>query len=167
MPQFLPIINKDDFDRVKASNINGALFDFLVTPLHEELNRRQTFDFLDELSIGQKLFLCFGYVKDQVFQGGFIQLLANGYVGLLPEMPAWLTIVMANDMAQLIDDVLKCYVERVSFFNKELSTQAFAQLYSELPEFDSLEKRFQSCFEKTIEAMEKYAIMNLNQFIKT
>ncbi|MBS1588557.1 MAG: DUF4375 domain-containing protein [Bacteroidetes bacterium] len=167
MQQFLPIINKEDFDRIKESNIKGALFSLLVAPLHEELNRRQTFDFLEDLSNGQKLFLSFDYVKDQVFQGGFIQLLANGYVGLLPEMPAWLTMMMANEMAQLIDDVLKSYVEKVSFFKDELSTQAFAQLYSELPEFDLLEKRFHSCYDPTINAMEKYAIDNLNLFMIT
>ncbi|RZA15885.1 MAG: DUF4375 domain-containing protein, partial [Proteobacteria bacterium] len=37
---------------------------------------------MDELSEGQQLFLAYDYLRTQVLQGGFLQFVVNGYVGL-------------------------------------------------------------------------------------
>src|ERR1700748_1325267 len=107
---FLPLVNSEAIKDAITSGNDEQLYDLLVQPLHEELYKRQTFDFLDELSDGQQLLLTYDYLRMQVGQGGFIQFIHNGYVGLLPSMIEQLYKEGADEMARVLDDVLKVYV---------------------------------------------------------
>ena len=149
---------------VTAEGDSNALFDLLVEPLHEELYRRQDFSFMDELTEGQQLFLAYDYLRAQVLQGGFLQFLVNDYVGLLPEMPGWLSKVQAQEMAEVIDDVLKVFVLNIELLDKETTTQEFAGLYEELKEFQILDDRFTSLHDETMNRLAQYAKDHLNEF---
>ncbi len=164
---FLPIVSKGAIDIALASKDNDHLYDLLVQPLHEELYQRGTFDFLDELSDGQQLLLTYDYLRTQVGQGGFIQFIHNGYVGLLPSMIEQLYLVGANDMAQVLDDVLKVYVLNRDIMNKAKSVQEFAQLYDELKEFEVIEERYNTVKLESIKKMLEYAAGHLNEFVKS
>jgi hypothetical protein len=163
---FLPKADKAALDDIIASNDNELLFDFLAEPLHEELYRRQTFDFLEELTDAQEQLISYDYLRNNVAQGGFIQFLVNGYVTLLPEMPAWLQMIGQNAMAQVIDDVLKVYVLNVKIFLKDMTPQEFAGLYDELKEFELLEERFNALNPGTIGGMMSYAKEHLDEYIQ-
>jgi len=115
MSKFLPEINKQALDKAKDANNYDDIYDILAQPLHEELYRRQSFSFLDELSAGQQVLLSYDYVRTQVGQGGFIQFIQNGYISLLPQMVIWLDDMHITEMAAILDDVLKVYV-----LNREL-----------------------------------------------
>lgn len=161
--KYLPPISANLL-KEKQSESHQAVYDLLVTPLHEELYRRQTFEFLDDLSNGQQLMLSYDYVREQVAQGGFIQLLQNGYVGLLPDMPAWLYAVNDPEMAQIIDDVLKVFVLNNEVLNRQTTIEEFAKLYEEFKEFEVIEERFRQWDEKTIVIIADYALAHLNEF---
>ncbi len=164
---FLPFVSNDAIKDALVSGDNDKLYDLLVQPLHEELYRRSTFDFLDDLSEGQQLLLTYDYLRTQVGQGGFIQFIHNGYVGLLPSMIEQLYAAGANDMAQVLDDVLKVYVLNLDLLNKAKSVQEFAQLYDELKEFEVIEERYNAVKLETIKKMLEYAATHLNEFVKT
>lgn len=160
--KYLPYISSIRLDAADADEF----FDLLVQPLHEELYKRQNFNFLDDLSAGQQLFLSFDYVQQQVNQGGFIQFLQNGYVSLLLPMPGWLTGMGAGDMAQVLDDVLKAYVTNIDKLDRETTVQEFARLYEELPEFTTLDERFKACQDDTMAKMLAYARDNMDDFAR-
>lgn len=160
--KYLPYISSVRLDAAD----DAAYFDLLVQPLHEELYRRQNFNFLDDLSAGQQLFLSYDYVQQQVNQGGFLQFLQNGYVSLLLPMPGWLTAMDAGDMAQVIDDVLKSYVIHIDKLDRETTVQEFARLYDELPEFTQLDDRFRQCQDDTMLKMLTYAREHLDEFAR-
>lgn len=159
---FLPKLAKNKLDNAKDDT---DLFDLLVQPLHEELYKRNDFVFMNELSEMQQLLLSYDYLRTQVGQGGFIQFLANGYAPLLMNMPEWLKKINADDMAQLIDDVLKVYVLNNEYFKKEISVEEFGKLYEELKEFEELEKRYERLNTETIHKMMDYARTNLEDFV--
>lgn len=163
---YLPLIDKALIDKLIAEGDDMALYDVLTQPLHEELYKRQDVSFLDQLTEGQQLLVSYDYLQTQVGQGGFIQFLANGYVGLLPDMPEWLKRVGAADMAQLVDDALKVYVLNHQFFDKELSTEAFGKLYEELKEFELLDKKFLELDKPTTVLMMRYAKDHLDEFMQ-
>ncbi|MEI8279560.1 MAG: DUF4375 domain-containing protein [Bacteroidota bacterium] len=160
--KFLPYID----DQLLQSKIGDdeQIIELLVEPLHEELYKRQSFDFLDELSDGQQLMLSFDYVRNQVLQGGFIQLIQNGYLGLLPSMPEWLQMVDAPEMAKVIDDVLKVYVLNIDQLDKETTVEEFARLYDEFKEFEILEATFNSIYQNTLHAITQYTLSHLSDF---
>jgi len=162
---FLPKVDPERLRNALTSSDGRILFELLVEPLHEELYRRQDFNFMDILTEGQQLILSYDYLLQQVEQGGFIQLLVNGYIGLLPDMPGWLQRVGAPEMAAVIDDVIKVYVLNVNLFDREMKPQEFARLYDELKGFEVLEDRFNLHKKATMEAIFTYAKAHLGEFL--
>lgn len=142
------------------------LFDLLTQPLHMELYARGTFDFMDELSDGQQLFLAFDYIRMQVGQGGFIQLIQNGYIGLLPPAIEQLIMMGINEMAGVLDDVLKVFVLNREMLTRATSVEEFARLYEEFKEFEEIDERFARLSEKALKEMLRYAVTHTEEFCK-
>lgn len=163
---FLPEVKAGVLETAMLAGDENALWDIYTQPLHEELYRRQDFNFLDDLSEGQQLLLSYDYVQMQVMQGGFIQLIQNGYIGLLPIMPAWLQVVGCLEMAKTIDDVLKVYVLNRDELDKKTTIEEFAQLYSEFKEFEILDEQFHDQHPKTFNTLLQYAIHHTEEFLR-
>jgi hypothetical protein len=164
---FLPAISMDDIRKAQASTDENELYDLLAQPLHEELYRRKSFDFMDELSDGQQLLLAYDYARMQVGQGGFIQFIQNGYIGLLPGMIAQLYKIGADDMAKVLDDVLKVFVLNKDMLGKSTTVEEFAKLYDELQEFEGIDERFRNLNGPTVKLMLDYAMKHLDEFVTT
>ncbi len=143
MTDFLPKISKEEYEAVKKSADQEALFSLLSQPLHEKLYEKQDFNYIDELSDSQQLMIVYDYVKMQVLQGGFIQLIQNKYTLLVATLHELLQRVNAADMAQVLDDALKVYVLNRELLDKEYSSEEFAKLYTELKEFEAIDRRFE------------------------
>lgn len=162
--KFLPHISATEYDERQSSERVFDLYELLSAPLHQELYKRQDFNFLDELSEGQQLLIAYDYVRMQVQQGGFIQLIQNGYIGLLPDMPEWLAMIGANDMAQVIDDALKVYVLNRELLDKQTTVEEFAKLYEELKEFEIIDDRFRKADDDTVEKIVAYIKEHITEF---
>ena len=162
--KFLPEIKQADLDKAVAEDNTQDIFDLFVQPLHEEMYKRQDFTFMDELSEGQQLMLSYDYIRLQVFQGGFIQFIQNGYVGLLLNMPEWLEKIGANEVAGLLDDVLKVYVLNRELLDKQITAEEFARLYDEFKEFENIDDSFQQLDADTMHRLAKNAVDNIKQF---
>jgi len=162
--KYLPAIATDEYKKVISSGDMNAYYDLLCQPLHEELYRRQDFSFFDELSEGQQMLICYDYIQNHVLQGGFIQLIQNGYVKMLVPMPQWLHAAGDSQMAQVIDDALKAYVHNRDILDKETTVEEFAGLYELLPDFPPLDELFKQYHPKTVETMLNYATNHIHEF---
>ena len=164
--KYLPQIPAAALTAARENDDKEAYFDLLAQPLHEELYNRQDFNFLDELSEGQQLLLSYDYVREQVLQGGFIQLIQNGYVHLLPQMPGWLNEIGDVEMSKLLDDVLKVYVLNHELLDKKTTVEEFALLYNELKEFELIDEQFHTLHDKTRDLILNYATKHIEDFVK-
>jgi len=162
---FLPLVSIDAINNAIATGNDEVLYDLLVEPLHDELYRRQTFELLDDLTWGQQLLLAYDYLHMQAGQGGFIQFLHNGYVGLLPSMIEQLYKLGANDMAKVLDDALKVYVLNRDLLEGAQSVEEFAKLYDELKEFEGIDGRYLALNLATTRQLLQYASDHLDEFI--
>jgi hypothetical protein len=162
---FLAVVSKEVLEE-KLSGSDEEVFEFLAEPIHEELYKKQDFTFIDELSEAQQLLMSYDYTRMQVLQGGFIQMIQNGYIGILPNMPDWLNNINDKHMAKTIDDVLKVYVLNRELLDKETSVEEFAKLYDELQEFQMLDEQFVHQNEDTIHLIVENAKAHLEDFIK-
>jgi len=164
--QFLPKISLNELVKLQEQNEIETIFEQLVLPLHEELYKKQDFSFIESLSPGQELLIRYDYVRMQVLQGGFIQLIQNGYINLLLSMPEMLHQIGASEMAQLLDDVLKVYTLNVEGLSKETSVEEFAKLYDEYTEFEELDARFALHNANTEKAIVAYALRFPDEFME-
>lgn len=152
--------------KLQEENQTETIFEQLVLPLHEELYKKQDFSFIETLSPGQELLIRYDYVRMQVLQGGFIQLIQNGYINLLLAMPEMLNQVGAPEMAKLLDDVLKVYTLNADDLSKETSVEEFAKLYEEFKEFEGLDAHFTELNPATEKAIVAYALRFPDEFIE-
>lgn len=164
--QFLPKISLSELVLLQEKNEVETIFDKLVLPLHEELYKRQDFTFIESLSPGQELLIRYDYVRMQVLQGGFIQLIQNGYIDLLLAMPQMLTQVGAPEMAQLLDDVLKVFSLNYEGLSKETTVEEFAKLYEEYTEFQDLDAKFAQYNPSAEKAIVSYALRFPDEFVE-
>ncbi len=165
LSNFLPTFDGSQIIAAHTAGNYDAVYEMLVEPLHEELYRRQDFTFIDELSEGQQLLLAYDYLRTQVGQGGFIQFIQNGYVGLLPNIIEQLIMVSANEMALVLDDVLKVYVLNRDLLNRPTTVEEFAKLYDEFKEFEIIDERWYTLNLPAEKLMLDYAATHLNEFI--
>lgn len=163
---FLPIADVAAIKSAYDAGDDERVYDLLVQPLHEELYKRQTFEFLDELSWGQQLLLTSDYMHMQVGQGGFIQFIENGYIGLLPTMVEQLYKLECPEMAQVLDDVLKVYVLNRELLDGSKTVEEFAKLYDELKEFEGIDQRYYQLHKPTTKTLLAYAISHLDEFVQ-
>ena len=165
--KFLPSVDIDALKQAYADGDAEKFYDMLVQPLHEELYKRQTFEFMDDLSWGQQLLLAYDYMHMQVGQGGFIQFIQNGYIALLPSMIEQLHKLRAVEMAQVLDDVLKVYVLNREQLERTTTVEEFAKLYDEFREFEEIDKRYLLLHEPTTKMLLAYAHEHLGEFVNT
>ena len=163
---FLPELSLSELIKLQEQNDIESAFEQLVLPLHEELYKKQDFSFIETLSPGQELLIRYDYVRMQVLQGGFIQLIQNGYVDLLLPMPQMLDQLAAKEMSQLLDDVLKVYALNIDALSKETSVEEFAKLYEEFIEFEDLDARFNAFHKATEKSLVSYALRFPDEFMK-
>jgi len=162
---FLPVVDKQLILNAFEAGNYDEIYELLVQPLHEELYKRQNFDFIDELSPGQQLLLAYDYMRTQVGQGGFIQFIQNGYIGLLPNMIEQLYALGGNEMAKVLDDVLKVYVLNRDILNKSTTVEEFARLYDEFKEFEFIDAEYGRLNLPTEKIMLDYSVSHLEHFI--
>jgi hypothetical protein len=163
--KFLPSVNLNAVSAAQSSENQELLYDMLVQPLHEEMYKRQTFDFMDELSWGQQLLLAYDYLYMQAAQGGFIQFIHNGYISLLPGLVEQLLQLGATEMAMVLDDALKVYVLNRDLLEAAESVEAFAKLYNELTEFEEIDERYRKLNVATTRQILAYANAHLDEFV--
>jgi len=132
-------------------------FELLAAPLHEWLYEEQSFEKLSARTPLEQLILSFDYVRMQVGQGGFIQLIQNGYTPLLLTVIESLQALhMAPEMAAVLDDTLKVYVLNQEVLDRESTVEEFGRLYVEFKEFEILEQRFNDLLESTLTQIISY-----------
>ncbi|MCC6185983.1 MAG: hypothetical protein IT256_02405, partial [Chitinophagaceae bacterium] len=67
--QYLPKLSLTELLALQEKDEIETIFEQLVLPLHEELYRKQDFNFIETLSPGQELLIRYDYVRMQVLQG--------------------------------------------------------------------------------------------------
>lgn len=162
---FLAVVSKEELEQ-KLSGSDEEVFEWLAEPIHEELYKRQDFTFIDQLSEAQQLLISYDYLRMQVLQGGFIQMIQNGYIGILPNMPDWLNHLGDKHMSKTLDDVLKVYVLNREILDKETSVEEFAKLYDEMQEFVALDEQFVHQHPDTLHLIVENAKAHIEDFIK-
>ena len=108
-----------------------------------------TADNMDMLSADQHALLCYRYVLDEVMEGGFIQLILNGYAPYVLEGPFPMVVKKEWGADPLSSDVMKKfskllyeakseYHRHKEELERDLTDEEFMALYEQLEELNEL-----------------------------
>ena len=158
-PDYRLPVEEDALKKFQQESNWAEAYDLIAQPLHVWLFDKQDFASLSERTDLEQLILSFDYVQMQVGQGGFIQLVQNGYAPLLVTVIEGMQkLGLAAPMAKILDDALKVMVLNRDVLGHEQSVEEFGKLYEEFKEFEVLEKQYEQEINKTLEEIVKWVV---------
>ncbi len=118
------------------------------------------------LNADQITLLAYHYLREEVMEGGFVQLIHNGYgpfIFLNPFAKA-LNLWGAREMRNLIYDGRRLFEQHRDQICREMTDEEFMQLYEQLPAFDDLDDEFIILEEETTAIVARYIDEHITDF---
>ncbi len=96
------------------------------------------------LNGNQHTLLAYHFLREEITQGGFVQLIQNGYGGYIFGNPTAkaLKIFGAADMAKIIYKAKEIYDANKEELERETTEEEFTAMYVDFEAFDDLEEKF-------------------------
>lgn len=130
------------------------------------LTDQMSADNMMELNGFQHTILGYHYFRTELMEGGFIQLIHNGYGPYIFENPfaKVMRIMGAKDFSKLIYKAKKIYDEHKIALIKPCSDEEFMALYEQFELFDELEEAFMEMEEMVTTNIATYMDEHLDDF---
>jgi len=158
-----PRIARADLENAK----NGDAWDFLFvfTEKYFELIGENE-EILKEFTSSQNVLLAYNFLFDQVCNGGFIQLIVNGYGSYVFDTPfsSLLKEWGVERIAGIVDEARAVYEEHKEELEKDVTLEEFSKLYEKIKGFDPLDDRFYKVMGGETEVLKKYVEDHLEEF---
>ena len=136
--------------------------DGILTAIGGELNEET----IQEINAQQITLLAYHILRDEVMDGGFVQLIHNGYGPFIFKNPfdkairAW----GLADLCSLIRKVHKRYNRFHEEIERECSDEEFMAMFEQMPEFDEFDDRFVENEEEWTAQVARYVDEHIGQF---
>lgn len=116
---------------------------------------------------GQQIsLLAYVMLRDEVLDGGFIQLIHNGYGPFIFDNPfaKAMRIMGAHDFSKLVYKGKKLYDKYKNELTKDCSDEEFMALFERYPEFDDLDDNFIEMEEEVTNILAHYVDEHIEEF---
>jgi hypothetical protein len=123
----------------------------------------------DHLNDSQITLLAYNFLYGQVSNGGFIQLIQNGYGGFIFDT-AFSEIIKewgAEKTGKIVEAADIIYNKYKDELEKETSMEEFSEIYEKITDFEPLEDEFYSIMHDETRIIKKYVEENTNDFAVT
>ena len=153
----------------KYSQMTAAEFIIYVTDEYLKiLGGGLTADNMGRLNAHQHTLLAYRYLLDEVMEGGFVQLIENGYAPYVLEGPFPLALKKLwgrKDLSKLLFNVKKEYHQHMEEFEREKSEDEFMAMYEQLEKLNDYGDDFLDDFqEKESPEIAKIVMDNIEMF---
>lgn len=159
-------------DKDLATAANEGMDQFLTTIINafkqqvgeEELNAQA----MQQLTADQITLWGYMILRDELMDGGFVQLIYNGYGPFFFDNPfaKAMRIWGLHDFSKLLYKAKKVYDEHKADLTKERSDEDFMALFEQYPEFDDLDDEFVEEEEDITSAVAYYVDEHMTDFVE-
>lgn len=159
------IIDEQIVQQAAAKGMDNFLQVF-VDAIKEAIGGELTSETLPMLNANQVTLLAYNIVQREVMDGGFIQLIHNGYGAFIFQNPfdkalkAWQLI----DLSKLIKKCGKLYRKYGAEIEQDCTDEAFMALFEKYPAFDDFDDAFVENEEQWTSAIAYYIDEHIDQF---
>ena len=158
-------------DKDLATAANEGMDQFLTTIINafkqqvgeEELNAQA----MQQLTADQITLWGYMILRDELMDGGFVQLIYNGYGPFFFDNPFAKAMRLwgLHDFSKLLYKAKKVYDEHKADLTKERSDEDFMALFEQYPEFDDLDDAFVEMEEEVTDTICHYVDEHLEDFV--
>ena len=144
-----------------------AFLKVFTDAIHETIGGELTADNMGELNADQITLLSWEILHDELMDGGFVQLIHNGYGPFIFKNPfaKALRLWELRELSKLIYDAHTLWLKCRNEIEKDCSEEEFMALFERFPEFDDLDDRFIEHEEEWTEDIAHYVDDHLENFV--
>lgn len=158
---------KDVALREAAMQDMDAFLGVFIGAIKQAIGGELTFDSMQQLNASQITLLAYDILHEEVMDGGFVQLIYNGYGGFIFDNP--FAKVMRDwglrDLAKMLFAVKKLYKENANKIQVECTDEEFMALFEKFPEFDDYDDEFVENEERWTSQMAQYVDEHISDFV--
>lgn len=161
------MIQIQEKDIIEAANKSMDEFLKLFTDAYiSVLENGMTFNNMDKLNGYQHTLLAFRYFTDEIREGGFIQLIQNGYGGYIFDNPTAKALrqMGARDLSKILYKAKEIYDANRDDLEKETTEDEFMAMYEQYEQFDELEEKYMEIEEEQTLIIAQYVDDNIDDF---
>jgi hypothetical protein len=160
------VIIQDAVLRQAAGEGMDAFVGCFVDAIREAIGGELTAENMQELNSDQITLLAWQTLHDEVMDGGFVQLIHNGYGPFIFKNPLAKALKLwgLRDLSKLIYDAHSLYVKYHEQIERDCTDEEFMALFEQFPEFDDLDDEFVEKEEEWTAAIAHYIDDNIDKF---
>lgn len=163
------MITVKDSDLRNAANKGAADFlGLIIKSIKDAIGGELTVETMSSLNGFQNTLLAYDIFRNEVMEGGFVQLIQNGYGTYIFMNPfaKSMRIFGADRLATLINKANKIYRANREDLEKERSDDEFMAMYEKYEKFDALQDEFIEDEPAYTEIIAEYVDSNLDRFVE-
>jgi len=160
------VIIEDAMLRQAAGEGMDAFVSAFVTAIKEAIGGELTADKLDELNSDQITLLAWDILHSEVMDGGFVQLIHNGYGPFIFKNPFAKAVKLwgMRNLSKLIYNAHTLYAKYHEAIERDCTDEEFMALFEQYPEFDDMDDEFVEQEETWTEQIARYIDEHIERF---
>lgn len=163
------VIVNDDALRQAASKGMDAFVSVFINAIRQAIGDDLTIETMGQLNNDQITLLAWDTLHEEVMDGGFVQLIHNGYGPFIFKNPfakALNKLWHMRELSKMIYDAHTLYVKYGADIEKDCTDDEFMALFEQYPEFDDLDDCFVENEEQWTRQIAQYIDDNIEKFAK-
>ncbi|MDO4309111.1 MAG: DMP19 family protein [Prevotella sp.] len=162
------VIVKDADLRRAADEGMDAFLKVFIDGIYAAVGGELTAETMAELNADQVTLLAYNILHEEVMDGGFVQLIHNGYGGFIFLNPFAKALKMwgMRDLSKMIYEAHTLYNKYRQEIEKDCSDDEFMELFERFAEFDDMDDRFVENEEEYTAQVACYVDEHIDRFAK-
>ncbi len=160
------IIVKEKDLMAAAKEGMDAFIDIFADAINEAIGGQLTANNMSELNSDQITLLAYIDLRNEVMDGGFVQLIHNGYGAFIFINPfaKMLKTWGLRELSKLVFDASHLYKKYHESIEKDCTDEEFMAMFEQFPEFDDVDDEFVENEELWTENIARYIDENVDKF---
>ena len=160
------VIVKDERLQQAAMEGMDAFVKVFVDAIHDTIGGELTAETMAELNSDQITLLAWDMLHEEVMDGGFVQLIHNGYGPFIFKNPVAkvLRLWEMRELSKLIYEAHTLWLKHREKIEKDCTDEEFMALFEQFPDFDDLDDQFVEYEEEWTEDIAHYVDDHLERF---
>lgn len=162
------VIVKDTDLRRAADEGMDAFLKVFIDGIYAAVGGELTAETMAELNADQVTLLAYNILHEEVMDGGFVQLIHNGYGGFIFLNPFAKALKMwgMRDLSKMIYEAHTLYNKYRQEIEKDCSDDEFMELFERFAEFDDMDDQFVENEEEYTAQVACYVDEHIDRFAK-
>ena len=157
---------KDEALQQAATEGMDAFVQVFVDGIRSAIGGELTVETMAELNADQVTLLAWDTLHEEVMDGGFVQLIHNGYGPFIFKNPFAKAVKQwgMRDLSKLVYDAHTLWLKHREEIERELTEDEFMALFEQMPEFDDLDDQFVENEEEWTSMIAHYVDEHIERF---